>query len=207
MKKSSNLTVHTLTSEQELNLAAVIQLAEACNSYDGHTQKVTILSLLIFDGLQNLHRLKAQERFWLQSAAILHDIGTIEGKKEHHKASLRIILSNTILPFYNKERLIIASIARYHRKALPNPSHDHFATLSSNEQEIVRLLSSMLRLADGLIQCVQGPLKEVRLKVRLKKITATCKVTSIPETDRFVREKSDLMEKVFNRKVIILWKE
>jgi exopolyphosphatase/pppGpp-phosphohydrolase len=207
MKKSSNLTLNTLAPEQEINMVAVIQLAEACNSHNGHTQKVTLLSLLIFDGLQNLHRLKGQERFWLQSAAILHDIGTIEGKKEHHKASLRIILNNTILPFNNKERLIIASIARYHRKALPNPSHDHFAALNSNEQEIVLLLSSMLRLADGLIQCVRCPLQDVRFKAKLKKIFVTCKVTSIPETDRFAREKSDLMEKVFNRKVIILWKE
>jgi alpha-galactosidase len=48
----------------------------------------------LFDELQPLHLLGAQERFWLNAGALLHDIGWIEGQKGHHKTALRTILHN-----------------------------------------------------------------------------------------------------------------
>ena len=88
-------------------LTAVIQLAQTCDYDSSHTSQVTRLALRLFDQLQPLHNLGTQERDRLHYAGLLHDIGWIEGWREHHKVALRIILDTPMLPFSNKERLII----------------------------------------------------------------------------------------------------
>ena len=194
-------------SEPNAALTAVIQLAQTCEFDTSHTHQVTRLALRLFDQLQPLHNLGAQERDWLHYAGLLHDIGWIEGWKEHHKVSLRIILDTPLLPFSNKERLIIGSVARYHRKALPNIKHDHFAALSEEERHLVELLACMLRLADGLDSSHQERVRDVTCRVTLKKIVIRCAAQVEPvEEEKAGLGKSDLMSSVFKRKIEIAWK-
>ncbi|NPV84403.1 MAG: HD domain-containing protein [Anaerolineae bacterium] len=196
-----------LSQKQESAYQAVLELATTCNYNPEHIQRVVKFSLKLFDELKILHRLGEDERFWLQCAATLHDIGQIEGHKQHHKASLKIIITNSLLPFDNKERLIIASIARYHRKALPSESHDHYAALDPQDREKVCVLAACLRLADGLDQSSQGQIVDLSCKPKLKKITIVLTVKTIPRDDHIAVEKSDLMQVVFNRKIILHWEK
>lgn len=194
-------------SEPSPALAAVIRLAQTCEYDTNHTHQVTRLALRLFDQLQSLHQLGIGERDWLHYAGLLHDIGWIEGWKEHHKVSLRIILDTPLLPFSNKERLIIGSVARYHRKALPNIKHDHFAALSEEERHLVEILASMLRLADGLDSSYQCRVRDVICRVTQKKIVIRCAAQMQPvEELKAGLGKSDLMSSVFKRKIEILWK-
>ncbi len=189
-------------------LAAVIQLAQTCDYDASHTSQVTRLALRLFDQLQPLHNLSAAERDWLHYAALLHDIGWIEGWREHHKVALRIILETPMLPFSNKERLIIGSIARYHRKALPDLKHDHFAALSEKERQVVEMLASLLRLTDGLDSAHQRRVRDLTCKVTPKKITIRCAVQGIAvEEQKSAADRSDLMNRVFGRKIVFEWKE
>ncbi len=80
-------------------ISAVLELAQTCEFDSSHTHQVARLSLRLFDQLQPLHDLSGKERDWLHYAALLHDIGWIEGWKDHHKVSLRIILDTPLLPF------------------------------------------------------------------------------------------------------------
>ncbi len=93
-------------------LAAVTDLAKTCESEYEHVTHVAFLTLRLFDGTKDLHKLTQEDRFLLQCASILHDIGWVEGWKNHHKAALRIILETTLLPFNQREILIVGSIAR-----------------------------------------------------------------------------------------------
>ncbi len=195
------------TSNLPSTLSAVIQLAQTCDYDSSHTTQVTRLALRIFDQLQPLHNLGALERDWLHYAGLLHDIGWIEGWKEHHKVSLRIILDTPLLPFSNKERLIIGSIARYHRKALPDVKHDHFAALSEEERPTVEVLASMLRLADGLDSSHQRRVRDVACRVTEKKIVIRVEVQGeAVEEQKDGEAKSDLMARVFGRKIVLEWK-
>lgn len=98
-------------SQRKDELKFVKKLGKNCQYEVKHTKQVTRIALKIFDDLQNLHRLGSTERFYLECAGILHDIGVhTQGAKGHHKASLNIILTTPILQFNNKERLIIGSI-------------------------------------------------------------------------------------------------
>lgn len=64
-------------------LAAVLGLAQECDYDAAHTHRVTRLAQ-VFDALPALRGLGRQERFWLQSAALLHDTGLVEGPQGHH---------------------------------------------------------------------------------------------------------------------------
>jgi len=44
----------------------------------------------------------------------------------------------------------VAHIARYHRKSGPSKNHADFAQLKPEDQRIVRRMSALLRVADGL---------------------------------------------------------
>jgi len=115
-----------------------------------HAEQVARLCGLLFDAFGALHGLGARERELLLCAALLHDVGlslTIAG---HHRASLEMILDADLPALSVEERLIVANVARYHRKAHPSRSHEHFAALAPAEQKTVRRLAAILRVADGL---------------------------------------------------------
>lgn len=197
-----------LSPEQENALQASLQLAQTLEYEAEHTHQVTRLALRLFDELSDLHHLGEAERFWLQCAGILHDIGWVEGWKGHHKTSLRIIQTTQLLPLDSKERLIIGSIARYHRKALPSLDHDHFAALEPFEQEKVKILSALLRVADGLDASHQSRVRDIVLHVTKKKIMIQCAIRSLTaiEEETAAAEKSDLIQMVFQRTVAFQWK-
>jgi exopolyphosphatase/guanosine-5'-triphosphate,3'-diphosphate pyrophosphatase len=188
-------------------LSEVLQLAQTCEYDANHIHQVARLALRLFDELQPLHNLGTMERDWLHYAALLHDIGWIEGWKEHHKVSLRIILTTPMLNFSNKERYIVGSIARYHRKALPSLKHAHYATLSESERQIVDILAGILRLADGLDSSHQMLVRDLSVKTTPKKITIHCAVQSKKEEEKQTGiEKADLLQQVFNRTIVLEWK-
>ncbi|MBN2256787.1 MAG: HD domain-containing protein [Anaerolineaceae bacterium] len=210
--KATNIQEYrTLTGLNELStgdirLPVVLTLAETCAFEAGHTYQVTRLALCIFDQMKSLHHLGHIERFWLESAAILHDIGWVDGWRGHHKSSLRIILQTPMLPFTTRERLIIGSVARYHRKALPDEQHDHYNALGFHDRQVVKILAAILRIADGLDTTHQCLVKNILVKLSTRKVEFTCRVDlPISEESKRALQKADLMEMVFNKKVAVTW--
>jgi exopolyphosphatase/guanosine-5'-triphosphate,3'-diphosphate pyrophosphatase len=169
-----------------------------------HSNQETKLATQLFDELTSLHGLSNIERDWLEQAALLHDIGWVEGWKGHHKTSLRIILESQKLPFDQKERLIIGSIARYHRKSLPTLEHDHYAALQKSERVCVSKLAALLRIADGLDRTHRNTVQILRCVIGGDEVLIHCQV-NIPagEEEKEGTKKADLFEKVFKKKIII----
>ena len=193
-----------LPPDQQEILKIVLRLAQTCGYELEHTNQVTFLAVRIFDELQSIHHLSETERSWLVYAALLHDIGWIEGWKSHHKVSLRIILTTPMLTFSNTERLIIGSIARYHRKSLPKLSHDHYSALLPVQRQVVDILAGCLRLADGLDRSHQQLIKDLNCRVTEKKILITC-TTDRPALEEYEasQSKKKLLEMAFSRGVEI----
>ncbi|MDK2974328.1 MAG: exopolyphosphatase / guanosine-5-triphosphate,3-diphosphate pyrophosphatase [Methanofollis sp.] len=115
-----------------------------------HALHVETLALALFDDLGSLHGLGNAEREVLSSAALLHDIGWVGGGRGHHKRSCSMIMADRTLPFSEDERVLVALVARYHRRSLPGPKHPLYAGLSSETKAAVCSLSALLRIADGL---------------------------------------------------------
>jgi len=192
-------------SQSIKEMEAVIRLAQTCKCDIVHIQQVTQFALSLFDALQPIHKYGSMERTWLEMAGILHDIGWIDGREGHHKSTLKIILNSPMLDLPNKERLIVGSIARYHRKTLPCLDHDHFAVLEPDERQTVAVMASMLRLADGLDHLGNQKIHSIMVESGHKSVTISCKVIAYFSNKPVNVPKSDLFEMVFERKVKIKW--
>jgi exopolyphosphatase/pppGpp-phosphohydrolase len=189
-------------------LEAVLALAGKCNYEREHTHQVEKLALQLFDQLVELHHLGGQERFMLRCGVLLHDIGWIEGKRGHHKAALRIIMENAALPFDFRDKSIIALLARYHRKTLPKEGHSYFRDLDTKDQNIVRVLSGILRVADGLDRTHRILVGDINCRTGRKQISLMCRsVESLDSEFAAARDKAELFEQVFGRKLALKRKQ
>lgn len=195
-----------LTEAQYDRFNEVLNLAQTCGYEEEHTQQVARLALQIFDQLRGLTNFGQEEKFFLLCAAFLHDIGiSVEGTRGHHKVAQRIILSTPLLHFSSKERLIIANIARYHRKALPSEQHSHYRALNTREQHLVNILSGILRIADGLDYRHDNRVEHIDLVIDDHSIAMQCagnrKKNKLEIASAM--EKSDLLANALGRSIQI----
>ena len=181
-------------------LAAAAALAERCHYEQEHTEQVTRLALRLFDELRPLHGLGPAERHWLHCAALLHDIGWMEGRQGHHKTALRVILTDASLPLEARQRRIVGSVARYHRRALPDEHHEHFAALDAADRELVCKLAGILRVADGLDRTHTDVVTDVACRITAKRVVVGCFVTGEAWAEiEAAGKKGDLFEQTFGR--------
>ena len=129
---------------------SVVELAERCNDSPEHAAQVGRLALSLFDQTQPAHGLTAREREWIEYASLLHDIGVHISYGRHHKHSYYLIKNGDLRGFEPEEVEVMALVARYHRRGLPKRSHGGYASLSQPLRRTVKILSAMLRVAEGL---------------------------------------------------------
>ncbi len=72
---------------------------------------------------------------------------------------------------------MIATNALFHRRTAPGKKHKEFAALDEPAQEIVRVLSMLLRLAESLDRSHSGIIQHARLDAADKK-TACLEITA-----------------------------
>jgi putative phosphoesterase len=181
--------------------------AKTFTSDESHAEQDRKLALMIFDQTKQLHSLERKERYWLECATILHDIGLSRGAKGHHKSTLRLILNDPQLPFTCEERYIIGSIARYHRKALPNKKHFNLKPVNPIDRGKITVLSSILRVADALDYSHQSVVQRVNVKSLPNHIVLECMASGEHNLEeQSVMKKKDLFEKVFKSKLTLVWK-
>jgi exopolyphosphatase / guanosine-5'-triphosphate,3'-diphosphate pyrophosphatase len=134
----------------DIRYKSIMQLAENYHYEKEHSLHVAELSLKIFDSTNSLHKLGYKVREYLEAAAILHESGCFVSHSQHHRHSYYLIRNSELLGFTENEKEIIANVARYHRKSHPKDKHPDFAKLNEEDKSVVRNLSSILRIADGL---------------------------------------------------------
>ncbi len=188
--------------------APALSLARACRYEAAHTHHVTYLALRLFDELAPLHGLGPRARTWLGWAGLLHDIGWVRGRAGHHKTAARLIAAAPQLPWPPRIRRIVATIARYHRRALPRLEHTAYGALPAADRRTVAVLAALLRLADGLDYAHQGLVRDVRARISSTRISVLCSGRGPAAADLARgREKSDLARRVFGREVVVRWHE
>jgi exopolyphosphatase/guanosine-5'-triphosphate,3'-diphosphate pyrophosphatase len=134
----------------EETFAACIALGRRLGFEEEHCRQDARLAVKLFDLTAGLHRLEDEYRVLLYCAGLLHDIGYVEGYWGHHKTAYRLIMKAELPGLTERERRIVANVARYHRGARPKKTHKGFAALDTDDREVVTMLGAILRLADGL---------------------------------------------------------
>jgi len=130
----------------------VLALMRAMETRPIHVTHVTNLALQFFDALAEVHGLGERERVLLEAAGYLQDIGHQFDHlgNGHHKESARMIREHPWEHFAPEDVRIIALVARYHRKAMPDKEDPFFAELPGPDRRLVQTLAALLRLADSL---------------------------------------------------------
>lgn len=196
-----------MTGDENASRQEILELMFQKENRPGHVAHVSRLALQLFDGLQPLHGLGARERLLLEAAAHLHDIGhgPVLDEAGHHKESARLIRVHPWKTFDASEVEIIAQVSRYHRKSMPEMSHDEFRNLPEGDRRIVQHLAAMLRIADSLDRTHEGHVRGVRVELPPNRIAICLESTGpIVREVRAAYRKADLAVAVFQRDVVLM---
>lgn len=134
--------------DEVINSAKI--LASRYQADPKHANHVTSLSLRLFDETQDLHQLNGHDRFLLEIAGILHEVGNFITSLKHEEHSQYIVRQSEIFGLNYHDKAIVALITRYHRGPSPKPAHAYYKDLDQADRLRVSKLASLLRVADAL---------------------------------------------------------
>ncbi|AAM03537.1 TPA: Ppx/GppA family phosphatase [Methanosarcina acetivorans] len=156
-----------MVTQMSVRKRSIMQLGLACNFDEEHAHIVTRLALELFDSIQALgvHEFKESERELLEYGATLHDIGTFLSYDTHQAHAYHLIRESSLPGFQPEEIEIIANLAYFHRKNTPKKKHPNLEGLSKEAVKSVRLLSALLRIAEGLDRSHTGIISHVRFYI------------------------------------------
>lgn len=115
-------------------------------------EPVRLHAMQLFDALANVHGLPADYRQWLQSAAMMYEVGKFMNHQGHHRHSQYIIANSDIFGFSPEQRQIVAAIARYLGKTRPDPMDRPMKGIPMDQYPMIERAVVLLRLAVALNQ-------------------------------------------------------
>ena len=197
-----------VTSEETEIIKAAMALGNKYHFHLGHAKQVRYLAELLFDQLQPIHHLSSGSRLLLSVATALHEIGGYVNPLSHHKHSYYLIRNSEIVGLNEKQLDLVANIARYHRKAFPDPnksSHFHFQRLSYTEKEQVTRLAAILRIADALDHQHKSIVEDLKVKIFDDAIEINVRSFDDCLLERWhLQEKGELFVHTFGRSIRLL---
>jgi CHAD domain-containing protein len=195
----------------QLRAAAMSRLRTWAGYLDpdfAHSQRVSQLALLLYDGLVKAGALaresSPESRDVLQAAAFMHDVGKAKGREDHQKSSFRMIRSlPRPLGWSARELELSAVVARYHRGALPRPRGKSLQRLDLPDRRIALQLAGVLRLSNTLdTRNGNGP----RIDVQVHDDFVLVRAAGYSALDRSAEEVAaarHLLEVVLRRPVLV----
>jgi exopolyphosphatase/guanosine-5'-triphosphate,3'-diphosphate pyrophosphatase len=185
-------------------LSAARSLGRKYHYDESHAERVRELSVRLFGELKTEQRMTDTHRLYLEVAALLHDIGLFVSARSHHKHSHYLISSSELFGLRKRELELIANIARYHRRALPQRSHVSFVSLDRDERMIVSKLAAILRVANALDKDHSQNIMDVKISREGDQIALTAHNLSDLTMGRLaLASRSDFFTEIFGKKIIL----
>lgn len=185
-------------------LAFAHELGRRFGFDEQHGDKVAMFAGQLFDELRAVHKLPASCRLVLEVAGLLHDIGHCVNINGHHKHSLYILKSAPFVGLSAYEKMLVALVSRYHRKAPPKMDHPEFAALCAEDRLLVTKMAALLRIADALDCEHASRVRAIRLTKRRNRLTISLRGSGDLVLERWALvEKAKLFEDVFKLSVSV----
>lgn len=129
-------------------------------------ERVATHALSLYDQTRGvLHQDAGQGRELLWAAAMLHACGQHINLSAYHKHSWYLIRHGELLGYSEAEHLMVAAIARYHRRSLPKKRHDSWQALDTREhRRIVNEMALLLRLAAAMDRRPEPVVASIRVE-------------------------------------------
>ncbi len=191
---------------RDVSRRSIDQLALRCDDDPKHSAHVARLAVALFDGLAPVHGLDGVAREYLEAGALLANVGLVVAHSKHHLHAYYVIRNSELAGLTDSEIEVIAQIARYHRKSEPKPAHAEFAALSSGEQQLVRTLAGILRVAIGLDRSHRADVRGVEVRLETERVVVVVEAepgASIELELHAANERRALLEQVLGRSVAL----
>ena len=147
---------------------SVIALGRKFDFDEAHANQVANLAVSIFEQTRELHQLDGRWEAILQIAALLHEVGLSINERSYHKHSMYIIRNSVIFGVSEKDLALASLVARYHRRATPQPSHVGYSNLKRNSRVAVNKLAAILRVAKALDASRSKRINDIRCRTQGK---------------------------------------
>lgn len=167
-----------------------------------HAQAVAELAVRLFDQLAPEHGLRPRHRLLLRVASLLHEVGGFVSNRSHHKHSYYLIANSEIFGLSREEHIVVAHVARYHRRATPQPDHLEYMALPRDKRIVVSKLAALLRVADGLDRVHATQVRDFRCdRLNDELVLHIPGVADLTLERHAVQQKSDLFMDIFGLKI------
>lgn len=178
------------------------------NVNKAHALHVYKISNTLFNELKSLHKLNNSYIKILKTASLLHDCGISIDYYNHHKHSFYIILNSYINGLNQKELLMSALTAAYHRNNSYEPPLPPYSTIINKlDINIVEKLGVILKLSEGLDRSLEGAVKRIDVKITDSKVEMI--LYSNLKLDLEIRQAlrvKDKFKEIYNRDLLIIKK-
>jgi CHAD domain-containing protein len=150
-----------LPTNGRVEAAALARLRATARAVDPHVRRTSQTSRIAVALFEALKRARSAPAFGdatlhrvLLAAARLHGVRDVGAGKSPQKAARKFLLGLPVPPGWsNEEWELLALAVRYHRGAEPHPKDGPFSRVSSEQQNSIRALAGILRLARALRKC------------------------------------------------------
>ena len=171
---------------------------------EAHSRHVADLSRQIFRAMTEEHRLDSRHELILYMAALLHEIGWYVNNTSHHKHSMYLINNSELFGLSKRDQLLVALVARYHRRASPKPTHLGYSALSRDNRIAVCKMAAILRLADALDRSHSQRVKDIECGKEEGHFVVTIpQIEDLSMEQLGLKQKGPLFEETFGLRVIL----
>lgn len=164
---------------------------------------VAELSRILFQELAEEHELDPRYELILYLSSLLHEIGQFINHRGFHKHSLYLIRNSDFFGLGRKDILLISLVARYHRRAHPQPNHEGYGQLDRIDRVTVSKLAAILRVAIALNTARQNKVQTIAAELGTEFITLKIPAVDLSLEKLTVQQYSSLFQETFGKRIII----
>jgi len=150
--------------------AGVLEVCKRYNIEQRSVEPVRQHVVELFNSLARVHELPEEYKLWLESAAMMQDVGKFMNHQGHYRHTQYIIANSEIFGFSPEQRLIVSALARYMGKSRPEPMDRPMRWIPVEEHIHVTRAVVLLRLAVALNQDRASAVLQMRTHVYPKRV-------------------------------------
>ncbi|MCL2443974.1 MAG: HD domain-containing protein [Treponema sp.] len=185
-------------------IASAVNLGRKFHFDEAHGRHVAKHCMTIFDALVKEHGMNRRHRIMLETAAILHDVGTYIKASGHQKHGQYIVANSEIFGLHQDELGIVTNVINCHRGDPPSQSDIEFMTLQREERVLVLKMASILRVADALDRGHTQQVKEITVERRSETVVLHVeRAYDLTLELMGIEEKGGMFQDVFGYKVLL----
>ena len=183
---------------------SALTLGSRYHTDHAHAEHVEEICRQLFEALHDEHQLSPRHGLLLRIAALLHEAGMFVSNRSHHKHSMYLIANSELFGLGARDIRLTALVARYHRRATPEASHELYSSLEREERVTVAKLAAILRVADALDRSHAQRVRNLQIEMSDGQLVLTApNVTDLTLEQLALQEKGQMFGQVYGLDVVL----